>query len=573
MYIDIVPNRSSPPAILLREAYREDGKVKKRTLANLSSLSLEQAQGMRRVLRGEKLVGVDDLFEAIHSSHHGHVQAVHAALRRLGIAELLSPRPCRERNLVLAMITARVLAPDSKLATSRWWHTTTIPAEFGVTDADEDDLYAALDWLGERQERIERKLAGRHLEPGGLALYDLTAVHYHGETCPLATLGRSGKTTRLQVKFGLLTDARGCPVATTVYPGNTADSTAFVAEVKRGREAFGVETLAVVGDRGTLGSRQINELRRQETLSGIGWITALKGNQVRPLVEDGTIQPSLFDERNLVEITHRDYPGERLVVCRNPLVAQHRAQTRVALIAATERELTKVQGMVERGRLRGESEIGLRVGRVVNKYKVAKHFVLTMDAAAFSFRVNEEKVANEAALDGLYVIRTSLSREKLGSEDAVRSYKLLSQVEQAFRSLKSLELLVGPLFHRLEERVRAHIFLCVLAYYVQWHMKRAWRELLWSDEEVEGRWTRDPVAPASRSERCLRKVQRKHLEDGSDVHKLQTLLASLSTITRNICRRRGAGPDEPTFPMVTIPNAEQRRALDLVDAITPYPVP
>jgi transposase len=465
------------------------------------------------------------------------------------------------------------LAPDSKLATSRWWHTTTIPAEFGVTDADEDDLYAALDWLGERQERIERKLAGRHLEIGGLALYDLTAVHYHGETCPLATLGRSGKTTRLQVKFGLLTDARGCPVATTVYPGNTADSTAFVAEMKRGRETFGVETLAVVGDRGTLGSRQINELRRQESLSGIGWITALKGNQVRPLVEDGTIQPSLFDERNLVEMTHHDYPGERLVVCRNPLVAQHRAQTRVALIAATERELTKVQGMVERGRLRGKSEIGLRVGRVVNKYKVAKHFVLTMDDAAFSFRVNDEKVTSEAALDGLYVIRTSLSREKLGSEDAVRSYKLLSQVEQAFRSLKSLELLVGPLFHRLEERVRAHIFLCVLAYYVQWHMKQAWRELLWSDEEVEGRWTRDPVAPASRSERCRHKVQCKHLEDGSDVHKFQTLLASLSTITCNICRRRGAGPDEPTFPMVTIPNAEQRRALDLLDAITLYPVP
>lgn len=572
MYIDIVPNRSSPPAILLREAYREGGKVKKRTLANLSSLSMDQVQAMRRVLRGEKLVGVDDLFEAIRSPHHGHVQAVQVAMRRLGMAELISSRPSRERDLVLAMITARVLAPDSKLATSRWWHTTTIPEEFGVADADEDDLYEALDWLGERQKRIERKLAGRHLESGGLALYDLTAVSYQGETCPLAALGRSGKTTRVQVKFGLLTDARGCPVATTVYPGNTADSTAFVDEVKRVREAFGLETLALVGDRGTIGSRQINELREQETFSGIGWITALKGNQVRTLVNDGTIQPSLFDERNLVELTHRGYPGERLMVCRNPLVAQHRAQTRTSLIAATERELAKVQRMVERGRLRGEAEIGVRVGQVVNKYKVAKHFVLRIEDDAFSFWVDEEKVAHEAALDGLYVIRTSLPRETVDGEDAVRSYKLLSQVEQAFRSLKSLELLVGPLFHRLEERVRAHIFLCMLAYYVQWHMKQAWREILWSDEEVDARWSRDPIAPATRSERCLRKVHRKRLEDGSDVHKFRTLLESLSTIACNICRRRGAGPDEPTFPMVTIANVEQRRALDLLDAITPYPV-
>jgi hypothetical protein len=572
MYIDIVPNRNSPPAILLREAYRQDGKVKKRTLANLSSLSMEQVQAMRRVLRGEKLVGVDDLLEAIRSPHHGHVQAVRVAMKRLGMAKLISGRSSRERALVLAMITARVLAPDSKLATSRWWHTTTIPEEFGVADADEDDLYEALDWLRKRQQRIERKLGERHLSCHGLALYDLTGVRYHGETCSLAALGRSGKTTRLQVKFGLLTDARGCPVATTVYPGNTADATTFVEEVKRLREAFGLERLALVGDRGTLGSRQINELQSQETLSGMGWITALKGNQVRVLVTDGTIQPSLFDERNLVEITHPSYPGERLVVCRNPLVAEHRAQKRASLIAATKQELEKVERMVQRGRLGEASEIGLRVGRVVNKYKVAKHFVLRIEEGGFSFRVNDEKVAAEAALDGLYVIRTSLSRETLDSEDAVRSYKLLSQVEQAFRSLKSVELLVGPLYHRLEERVRAHIFLCMLAYYVQWHMKQAWRELLWKDEEVEGRWSRDPVAPANRSERCLRKVQRKRLEDGSEVQKFTTLLASLSTIACNICRRRGAGPDEPTFPMVTIASAKQRRALDLLETIPLYPV-
>ena len=573
MYIDIVPNRSSPPAILLREAYREGGKVKKRTLANLSSLSMEQVQAMRRVLRGETLVGVEDLFEAIRSPHHGHVQAVQVAMQRLGIAKLISSRPCRERDLVLAMITARVLAPDSKLATSRWWHTTTIPEEFGVADANEDDLYEALDWLGEREGRIERKLAGRHLAGGGLALYDLTAVSYHGETCPLAALGQSGKRTRLQVKFGLLTDARGCPVATTVYPGNTADATTFIDEVKRVREAFGLETLALVGDRGMIGSRQISELLEEEMFSGIGWITALKANQVRTLVNEGTIELGLFDERNLFEVTHPDYPGERLVVCRNPLMAEKRARTRKSLIEATTKELEKVKRMVEQGRLKAKDKIGVRVGRVVNKYKVAKHFVLQIEDEGFSFWVDEEKVAAEAALDGLYVIRTSLSREALDSEDAVRSYKLLSQVEQAFRSLKSIELLVGPLFHRLEERVRAHIFLCMLAYYVQWHMKQAWRELLWSDEDVDGRWSRDPIAPATRSERCRRKVQRKRLDDGSDVHKFRTLLESLSTIVRNICRRREAGPDEPTFPMVTIANIEQRRALDLLDAITPYPVP
>jgi len=573
MYIDIVPNRNSPPAVLLREAYREGGKVKKRTLANLSSLPMDQVLLMRRVLRGERLVGVDDLWETIRSAHHGHVQAVKVAMRRLGMSELLSSRPSRERQLVLAMIAARVVAPSSKLATTRWWQTTTIPEEFGVEDADEDELYGALDWLGERQKRIEGKLSGRHLSEGGLALYDLTAVRYEGQTCPLAALGqRKGRTWKLQVKFGLVTDGRGCPVGVTVYPGNTSDADTFLGEVKRVREESNLRTVAVVGDRGTIGTKQVQELHKEKELSGIGWITALKGSQVRKLVNDGTIQPSLFDERNLMELTHPDYAGERLIVCRNPLVAHHRAQTRSSLIAATERELATVQGAVESGRLLGQDKIGVRVGRVVNKYKVAKHFDLVIEDAEFSFRVNQERVAQEAALDGLYVIRTSLPKEKLDSADAVRSYKLLTQVEQAFRSLKSLDLLVGPVFHRLEERVRAHIFLCTLAYYVEWHMKEAWRELLWSDEEPAARWSRDPVAPARRSPRSEGKVRQGHLEDGSDVHSFRTLLSELSTIVRNTCRRSGAGPHEPTFPMVTIPNPKQRHALELLTAITPYPV-
>jgi len=569
MYIDIVPNRSSPPAALLREAYREGGKVKKRTLANLSGLPMDQVLSMRRVLRGEKLVGVDDLLETIRSVPHGHVQAVELAMQRLGMAELLASRPSRERSLVLAMITARVLAPDSKLATSRWWRTTTIPETFGVEDADEDDLYGALDWLGERKERIERKLAGRHLSEGGLALYDLTAVRYEGRSCPLAALGhRQGRTWKLQVKFGLLTDERGCPVGVSVYPGNTSDADTFLGEVRRLREAFHLETVAMVGDRGTIGTKQVRKLQDEEELTGIGWITALKGSQVRKLVNDGTIQPSLFDACNLMELSHPDYPGERLIVCRNPLVGHHRAQTRDSLIAATERELAKVKGSVDRGRLRGQDEIGLRVGRVVNKYKVAKHFQLAITKDSFSFRVNEDTVAKEAALDGLYVIRTSLPREKLEHADTVRSYKLLTQVEQAFKSLKSLELLVGPLFHRLEERVRAHIFLCVLAYYVQWHMKAAWRELLWSDEEPDARWSRDPVAPAKRSTHSEKKVRRGRLDDGSDVHSFRTLLSELATLVRNTCRRRGAGPDESTFPMNTIPNPKQHQALELLKSIT-----
>lgn len=569
MYIDIVPNRGSPPAVLLREAYREGGKVKKRTLANLSKLPMDQVLTMRRVLRGERLVGVEDFWETIHSVPHGHVQAVKVAMERLGMAELVGSRPSRERSVVLAMIVARVLEPDSKLATTRWWHTTTIPEEFGVEDPDEDELYQALDWLGERQRRIEGKLAQRHLGEGGLALYDLTAVRYEGQTCPLAALGqRQGRTWKLQVKFGLLTDARGRPVGVTVHPGNTSDADAFLGEVKRVREEFNLGTVALVGDRGTIGTRQLHELRADDELSGIGWITALKGSQVRKLVGDGTIQPSLFDERNLVEVEHPDYPGERLIVCRNPLVAHHRAQTRGSLIAATERELAKVKGSVDRGRLQGRDKIGLRVGQVVNKYKVAKHFLLAITEEGFSFQVNEDRVAREAELDGLYVIRTSLPEEKLGSADAVRSYKLLTQVEQAFRSLKSLDLLVGPLFHRLEERVRAHIFLCVLAYYVQWHMKEAWRELLWSEEEPDGRWTRDPVAPARRSARAEKKVRKGSLEDGSDIHSFRTLLSELATIVRNTCRRIGAGPGEPTFPMVTIPNPKQHRALELLKSIT-----
>jgi transposase len=567
MHIHVIPNRNSKPAILLRESYREGGKVKKRTLANLSHFPIDQVETLRRALKGEQLVPVNSLFEVIGSKHHGHVEAVRLAMKRLGFEELISSKRSRQRDLVVAMVAARILQPDSKLATTRWWHLTTLPDELGVGEATEDDLYAAMDWLVDRQERIEKKLAARHLREGGLVLYDLTSSYLEGESCPLATLGhnRDGKKGKLQVNYGLLTDERGCPVSTTVFPGNTADSTTVVAQAQKARERFGIDRLVLVGDRGMISQQQIDRFKE---MGGIDWISALRSGQIRKLVNDETIDLGLFDERDLFEFTHPDFPDERLVVCRNPLVAERRARKREALLQATITELEKVKGMVERGRLIAKEKIGVRVGRVVNKYKVAKHFQLTIDDRRFSYRLLKEKVAGEAALDGLYVIRTSLSEEQSSAEDTVRYYKDLAKVEQAFRSLKSIDLKVRPIYHHLEKRVRAHIFLCMLAYYVEWHMKEAWRALLFSDEEQQAKKTRDPVAPAKRSVKALAKVHSRRLEDGSQVHSFRTLLESLSTIVRDTCRRKGAQPSERCFTMTTIPNAEQQRALDLIDAIT-----
>ena len=567
MYIATVPNRNSPPAILLREGYRERGKVKNRTLANLSHWPAEQVELLRRVLRGERLAPVDQLFEAVASPHHGHVQAVRLAMQRLAFEPLIASRPSRERALVVAMVAARILEPDSKLATTRWWHTTTLPADLGVADADEDDLYAAMDWLLERQARIERKLAARHLQEGGLVLYDLTSSYFEGSTCPLAAFGhdRDGKKGKLQVNYGLLTDARGCPVAVSVFKGNTGDPKTLLPHVERVRADFGIEHLVLVGDRGMISQTQITALKG---LPGVDWITALKTGAIRELVAGGHLQLGLFDERNLFALHHPDFPGERLVACRNPELATLRARKRQALLEATRKELERVRGMVARGRLRGQDAIGVRVGKVIHKYKVAKHFRLTIRDDGLDFQLDEAQVAAEAALDGLYVIRTSVPPERLGPEDAVRSYKLLSQVERAFRSLKTVDLKVRPIHHRIEPRVRAHIFLCMLAYYVEWYMLEAWRPLLFADEDQPAKQTRDPVAPAERSEAAWRKVHAKVLDDGTVVHSFRTLLKELSGIVRNVCRRRGAGSDEPTFAVLTTPNPKQQRAYELLETIT-----
>jgi len=566
MYIATVPNRRSPPAILLREGYREGGTVKNRTLANLSKWPAEKIELLRRLLRDEPLVPVDTLFEVVASSHHGHVQAVRLTMQRLGFDGLIASRPSRERDLVGAMVAARILEPDSKLATTRWWHTTTLPADLGVSDADEDALYEAMDWLLERQARIEQKLAARHLQAGGFMLYDLTSSYFEGTTCPLAAFGhnRDGKRGKLQVNYGLLTDARGCPVAVSVFKGNTGDPPTLLPEVQRVRERFGIEQLVVVGDRGMISQTQITALR---ALDGVGWITALKTGAMRDLVVVGHVQLGLFDERNLFELTHPDFPGERLVACRNPELAKLRAHKRQALLAATSKELEQVRGMVARGRLRGGEAIGVRVGKVINKYKVAKHVRLEIYDDRFAFQIDETRVAAEAALDGIYVIRTSVPAERLDAADVVRHYKRLSDVERAFRSLKTIDLKVRPIRHRLEERVRAHIFLCMLAYYVEWHMREAWRPLLFSDEDQAAKQTRDPVAPATRSAAALRKVHTKVLADGTPVHSFRTLLRELSSIVRNVCRSRSAGPAAPTFEIVTTPTPIQQRAYDLLKPI------
>ena len=566
MYIATIPNRSSPPAILLREGYREGGKVKTRTLANLSKLPEAAVAALRRVLKGDTLITADDAFEAITSRHHGHVQAVLAAMQRLGFAHLIASRPSRQRNLVVAMVAARILAPESKLATTRWWHVTTLPALLGVSDADEDDLYAAMDWVLTRQPRIEKTLAARHLHNDGMALYDLSSSYFEGVTCPLAARGhdRDGKKGKLQVNYGLLTDGRGIPVAVSVFKGNIGDPKTLLPQVDTIRKVFGLERCVLVGDRGMIAQTQIDALR---TIDGMDWVAALRPEAIRRLVEGGALQMGLFDERNLFELTHPDFPDERLVACRNPELAKRRAHTRTSLLEATANELEKVRRMVGRGRLRGQDNIGVRVGKVVNRYKVAKHVRLTIEDTRFDFDVDADSVAAEAALDGIYVIRTSLPAERMSAEETVRSYKRLTQVERAFRSLKTVDLQIRPIHHRREHRVRAHIFLCMLAYYVLWHMLEAWRPLLFCDEDQHAKTTRDAVAPATRSEAALRKVHSRTLDDGSEVHSFHTLLTLLSGIVRNVCRVPGAPSDAPTFDVVTTPSATQQRAYQLLDTI------
>jgi hypothetical protein len=561
MHVAIVPSRQGGreyKSYLLRQTYREDGKVKHRTLANLTALPLEAIEAVRAILRGQPVGALDEQLVIERSLPHGHVLAVLGCLRQLGIDQMLAARPRRERELVVAMIVSRVLEPASKLATTRHWHSTTLASGLGVEDADEDELYAALDWLLTCQPKVERQLAERHLSEGGLVLYDLTSTGVEGRCCPLARIGhsRDGKRGQLQVEFGLLTDREGRPVAVEVFAGNTGDPATVASQVTKLKEQFRVAEVVLVGDRGMLTSARIESLKE---VGGISWISALRGDQIEALVNSGDLQLGLFDERNLVEITSPKFPGERLVVCKNPALAEERARKREALLTATESELDKVRASVTAGRLHQEAEIGVRVGKVIGRFKVGKHFRLEIAEGRFHVERNTEQIAAEAALDGLYVIRSCVAPDKLSSEDLVRSYKLLSGVERAFRTLKSVDLQVRPIHHRLEDRVRAHIFLCMLAYYVRWHLERAWAPLLFRDEHKP--WPQDPVAPAERSPAAEHKARTQLQPDGAPVHSFSTLLAQLGTLTKNRLRLHDG---TASFEKLAEPTSLQHRALALL---------
>ena len=551
---------------LLRRSYREDGKVKNETLGNLSHLPDSVIDLIRRSLQGETFVSANSRLEICSSRSHGHVQAVQLAMKRLGFASLLASKPCPARDLVQAMVAARILCPATKLATTRLWHTSTLAGEFGVADATEDDLYAAMDWLLAGQDRIQKKLAARHLQEDSLVLYDLSSSYFEGSHCPLAKLGysRDGKRGTLQVNYGLLTDDRGCPVAISVHPGNTSDSVTFLPEVKRLREQFGIQRMVMVGDRGMISQKAIDEMSQD---SDLAWVTALRSSSIRALVAQGHLQMGLFDERNLLEISSPDFPGERLVACRNPELAKLRRHTRAALLAATQESLQKIQARVEAGKLVGADKIGVAAGKVVNRYKVSKHFELAITDNSLTFTRNEDNIKAEAAVDGLYIIRTSVKAERMDSAGCVRTYKSLAQVERAFLSMKMMDLQVRPIHHHLEGRVRAHIFLCMLAYYVEWHMREVWRELMFTDEDQAAKLIRDPVAPAKRSDAAMKKVNSRILDDGTAVHSFKTLMQDLQTIVRNTCKTTNGAEAAPTFDLITTPTEYQKHALELIGLI------
>lgn len=570
MYIDIVPNRNSPPAVLLRESVREGGTIRKRTLANLSALAPAQVEAIRLVLRGEMLVSAESAFEVVRSQPHGHVAAVLGTLRRLSMETLIGSKPSRSRDLVVAMIVARILEPRSKLATAGALNNETLHSSLGeilgVESANEDELYASMDWLLARQNRIELALSKRHLSDGTLTLYDVTSTYFEGRHCSLARLGhsRDGKKDKLQVVFGVLTNEDGCPVAVEVFEGNTGDPATVGPHVKKIRERFGLKRIVLVGDRGMITSARIREdLKPNE---GIEWITALRAPAIRQLVEGGVLQLGLFDERDLAEISSPEYPGERLVVCKNPLLAAERTRKREDLLVATERVLAKVAAATTRAKnpLKGQARIGLRVGKVLGRFKMAKHFCLAIDETSFSFERDQTSISEEVALDGIYVIRTSVSAEALSSEAVVGSYKRLARVERVFRSMKTVDLKVRPIYHYKADRVRAHILLCMLAYYVEWHMRRALAPILFDDHDKEAGEMRrtSVVAPAQRSLAAERKTHTRRSEDGLPAGSFQSLLADLATVVRNrICPKTSAKSE---FEIITTPTPHQQRAFDLL---------
>jgi len=574
MFIETIKNRKSPPCILLRETYRENGKVRHRTLANLTSWPEEIVHALRQALRrhrdglpAEPGANADMCVE--RSLPHGHVKAVVETIKRLGLDRLIASKRCRERDLVLAMIVARILEPGSKLAASRALDPATASSTLGEAcgiegEIDENDLYAAMDWLLGRQARIEKSLARRHLRDGSLVLYDLTSTWLEGTCCPLAAHGysRDGKKGKLQIVFGLLCDERGCPIAVEVFEGNTADPATLSAQIEKIRTRFGLRRVVLVGDRGMLTQARIDgELR---PVDGLDWISALRSVQISSLIDDGSIQPELFDQRNLAEITSPDFPGERLVVCRNPALADRRARKRDELLAATEAELEKIRRAVQRAKrpLRGADKIGLRVGRVIDARKMAKHFKIEITDTSLRWHRDEEKIRREAATDGIYVVRTSLKTGGFSADEIVERYKDLSAVENAFRSIKTVDLKVRPIYHYAAGRVRAHVFLCMLAYHVEWHMRQALKPLLFDEDDPEAaRADRaDAVEPKQPSRSARDKAARKRTPEGFPVHSFRTILADLATLTRNTIRP--GIPGAPTWTRDAEPTELQSKIFE-----------
>jgi transposase len=561
MHVSTTTRRSGEneyKAVLLRRSYRQDGKVKKETLANLSHLPPEAIDAIRRVLAGETLVNAQDAFEIERSLPAGHVNAALAMARRLELAKVLDRSASRQRDLCMAMILSRVIAPGSKLGTVRSLRQSTLASELGVQSADEDDLYAAMDWLLERQDRIEDRLAARHFRDREMVLYDVSSSYFEGRTCPLGRLGysRDGKSGLLQIIYGLLCDNDGRPVAVEVFSGELHDDKTLPSQVTKLKDRFGLSRVIVVADRGMVTKANIELL---STTDGVDWITALKAPTIKKLARSGVFQPSLFDEQNLGEITDvAEFPGERLIVCRNPLVGAQRARKRSELLAATETDLAAIAHRVDHGTLLGADQIGLAVGPALKRYHVKKHFEIAITDTTFTYARKSDEIAAEAALDGFYILRTSLTQTDVAAADVVRAYKNLEQAERAFGSIKGPDLQIRPIHHRLAERVRAHVLICMLAYYLTWHLKAAWKPLLFTDEDRPV--SPDPVAKAVRSTSAQEKAQTKRTATGQPAHSYQTLLAELATQTRNTTRLHGSSS---TFEKLTQPTPLQAKALEL----------
>ena len=560
---------------LLRRTYREGGKVRHETLGNISHLPPDLIEIIRNALRGEHYVPASQAFEIRRSLPHGHVAAVLGTLRKIGLDVILASRRCVERDLAVAMIVARVIDATSKLATARGLSAETacssLGSVLGIESVDEERLYGAMDWLLKRQSRVEAKLARKHLDDGCLVLYDVSSSYYTGRHCSLAKYGhsRDGKKGFPQIVYGLLCNRLGCPVAVEVFEGNTGDPTTLERQIHKIRQCFGIERVVLVGDRGMITEARIREELRP--VAGLAWVTALRGPAIRKLAEEGVVEPTLFDERDLAEFHSPDYPGERLIACRNPLLAEERARKREELLQETEKDLDRIVAATRRGKraLRGKDKIALRVGKVIDRRKMAKHFRLTVTDSSFSYERHSEGIAVEAALDGIYIIRTSVSEVEFTADEAVRAYKDLSHVESAFRSLKTVDLKVRPIYHRLPNRVRAHVFLCVLAYHVEWHMRRALARILFDDDDKEFAESlrTSIVAPAQRSPKATSKAQAKRTADDEPVHSFRSLLKDLATLAKNQVCSPAKTNAEPAaeFEMLTTPTPLQRRAFELLE--------